>query len=62
VNDAGNVLADLVRGLLEAGCQPVEPTHANTPTNLSSFRPVIRAMPVSPRFDPAMAIGANASV
>ena len=32
VHKPGEILADLVRSLLEAGCQPVEPTHAHTPT------------------------------
>ena len=31
VHKPGDILADLVRGFLEAGGQPVEPTHAHTP-------------------------------
>ena len=35
LDDAGDVVGNLVGGFLEAGRQPVEPAHANTPTRLS---------------------------
>ena len=46
---AGEVVGDLLRSLREPAAQAVEPTHAHTAVRWSPSRPVMRALPVSPR-------------
>ena len=47
--EAGQIVGDPVGGLLEPAAQAVEPAHAQTAVSWSPSRPVIRALPVSPR-------------
>ena len=59
---ACEVVGDAIGGLLEPAAQAVEPAHFQIAVSRSPWRPLTRAVPLSPRFAPGMATGAKLPV